>query len=259
MDPTDDALDCQEFAPCKEYTIDGLEMEFVYIEPGTFMMGAEADEQGSGSAEKPKHEVTLTNGFYLGKYEVTKGQWEAVMGTTPWAGRSYVIDDPDSPAVYVSWHDAREFIEEFKKREQGTFRLPTEAEWEYACRAGASTRFYWGDDPEYAAIGTYAWYAGNTWQASEKYAHVVGQKLPNSWGLYDMSGNVWEWCADRWGDYPADPVTDPLGPQTGSYRVLRGGGWYYNARNCRCANRFRYYPDHTNNNHGFRVALAPGE
>ncbi|MBN1441396.1 MAG: formylglycine-generating enzyme family protein, partial [Planctomycetes bacterium] len=132
--------------------------------------------------------------------------------------------------------------------------LPTEAEWEYACRAGTATRFYWGDDPTYSEIGSYAWYRGNAYDAGEEYAHVVGQKLPSAWGLYDMSGNVWEWCQDSYGAYPVGPVVDPAGSPTGAYRVIRGGSLNNGPRYCRSAYRGGIYPWRRGNDLGFRLA-----
>ena len=229
-------------------------LEMVWIRPGTFMMGRYSGEQDSETDEDPQHEVTLTQGFWMGKYEVTQAQWEAVMGTTPWSGQDYVLDDPDSPAVYVSWDDAQSFISSLNTLTGKTFRLPTEAEWEYACRAETATRFYWGDDPSYSTIGSYAWFYDNAYSAGQQYAHVVGQKLANDWGLYDMSGNVWEWCADWYGTYPSGSVTDPEGPASGSIRVKRGGGWHDYGYYCRSANRGRSYPSGADGNIGFRLA-----
>lgn len=274
VDPTPDDLNCDDVGDVCEsggenitISLGDTTLELVYCPPGTFDMGAKADEQDSSGCEKPLHRVTLTKGFYLGKYDVTKRQWDAVMPPHfPWAGMDYVLeedDDPEgqSPAVYVSWHDAQAFIDELNELGQGTFRLPTEAEWEYACRAGTTERFYWGDDSGYTAIGNYAWYGENAWDVYERYAHRVGQKLPNNWGLYDMGGNVWEWCED-WFDedyYSVSPGADPTGPVSGSIRVLRGGGWSDDAGYCRSAYRLRYRPGYTWLNIGFRVVLVPGQ
>ena len=230
-------------------------LEMVWIEPGTFMMGRYVGEKHSLGREAPQHEVTLTHGFWMGKYELTKAQWEAVMGTTPWSGKAYVSDEPKSPAVYVSWNDAQEFITALKGLTGKAFRLPTEAEWEYAYRAETKTRFYWGDDSSYTEIGDYAWWRGNVLDADEKYARRVGQKLPNAWGLYDMGGNVWEWCNDWYGSYSIDSATDPAGPSSGSGRVVRGGSWHLTAWYCRAAPRSKFSPDIRDNPLGLRLSL----
>ncbi|MCK5863066.1 MAG: formylglycine-generating enzyme family protein [Candidatus Hydrogenedentes bacterium] len=230
------------------------------IPAGSFMMGRYAGDQDSYDWEDPQHQVTLSQDFSLCKYELTKGQWQAVMGTTPWSGHSYVLDDLDSPAVYVSWNDAQSFITALNahitRTGQGsaTFRLPSEAEWEYACRAGTTTRFYWGDDPGYTPIDDYAWWYDNALDVNEYYAHVVGLKLPNAFGLYDMSGNVWEWCEDWYGAYSSGSVSNPEGPGRGSYRVFRGGSWYGYGYYCRSARRNGTYPTYTSNSFGFRLA-----
>ncbi len=227
-------------------------LTLVRIPAGSFLMGRNAGEQDSDPAEDPQHPVTISQDFYLGKHEVTKLQWEAVMGTTPWSGYQKVLNDPASPAVFVSWNDVQAFMAALNRQGLGTFRLPSEAEWEYACRAGTQTRFYWGDDQDYIRIGDYAWYWGNC--SSEQYAHVVGQKMSNAWGLHDMSGNVWEWCQDWYGPYSGEAATDPGGPVSGSYRVLRGGSWGYVDFNCRSAVRDWYDPDAGIFYYGFRLA-----
>ena len=217
---------------------EGVEMEFVWIGPGTFMMGSENGE----SNEKPVHEVQISQGFWLGKYEVTQGQWEAVMGTTPWSGEDHVRSNPSHPAVYISWNDVQRFIDKLNDAAgEVVYRLPSEAEWEYACRAGTSTRWSFGDDE--SQLGRYAWYRANAWEKNERYGHAVGTKRPNPWGLYDMHGNVWEWVQD-WYDsdyYNSSPRVDPPGPSTGSGRVFRGGYVYYGAQALRSAYR-SYYP-----------------
>jgi sulfatase modifying factor 1 len=186
---------------------------------------------------------------------VTKRQWEAVMGTRPWVGQPEVLDDPDSPAVYVSWDDAQAFIGAVNLLGQGTFRLPTEAEREYACRAGTTTRFHWGDDPACAQVGDYEWYLGNAGNVGQSYAHVVGLKLPNPWGLYDMNGNVEEWCQDWFSqEYPSEAVTDPVGPPSGVLRVLRCAGWFSDPRWCRSDDRGHNDPSFRHPGQGFRVA-----
>ncbi|MCD6185004.1 MAG: formylglycine-generating enzyme family protein, partial [Deltaproteobacteria bacterium] len=214
----------------KNFT-NSIGQKFVYIKPGTFMMGSPSGESGRDDDEK-QHKVTLTRGFYMQTTEVTQGQWKAVMGTRPWSGGKYVRDADNNPAVYISWKDAQEFIKKLNRKEGGgKYRLPTEAEWEYACRAGSTTRFCFGDSG--SQLGGYAWWDGNTDNVGEDYAHRVGAKKSNAWGLYDMHGNVWEWCQDWFGKYPSGSVTDPAGHSTGSVRVGRGGSWGSGARGCR--------------------------
>ncbi len=211
----------------------------VWVPSGSFDMGRYPGEQSSYSWEDPQHSVTVS-GFWMAKYELTKAQWTAVMSTTPWNGQSYVLNDPNSPAVYVSWNDAQSFITALNGLTGLTFRLPSEAEWEYACRAGTTTRFYWGDDPSYTAGNAYCWWRYNAWDVGEGYAHIVGLKTENAFGLYDMSGNVWEWCEDDWhSNYtgaPADGSAWVDSPR-GSNRVQRGGSWDLFGHNCRSAYR----------------------
>jgi formylglycine-generating enzyme required for sulfatase activity len=237
-------------------------LDMVWIPAGTFMMGRYPGEQDSYDDEDPQHEVTLTHGFWMGKYELTKAQWTAVMGTEPWSGRDYVLDHPDSPAVCVNWNDAQAFIAALNDYTGKTFRLPSEAEWEYACRAGTTTRFYWGDDPSYTVGDDYCWWEHNVRDVNEKYAHVVGQKLPNAWGLYDMSGNVLEWCEDdsheNYIGAPADGSAWVDSPR-GSYRVLRGGSWSsvdLDLRSCRSAARTGVYLAPFACRYGFRVVCV---
>ena len=204
----------------------GGEMAFVWIEPGVFQMGSPESERGRDSDEGPVHEVEISRGFWLGRYEVTQGQWEGVMGTTPWSGRDYVQSFSSHPAVYISWSDVQRFIGRLNAAAgEAVYRLPSEAEWEYACRAGTQTRWSFGGDE--SQRGDYAWYRANAWNVGERYAHEVGTKLPNPWGLYDMHGNVWEWVQDWYGSgyYNSSPRVDPPGPSSGSDRVVRGGGF----------------------------------
>jgi len=236
--------------------VNNLGMEFVYIKPGSFMMGSPSGESGRENDER-QHRVTLTKGFYMQTTEVTQGQWTEVMGTRPWSGKDYTQENANNPAVYVSWDNCREFIRLLNQKEGGSkYRLPTEAEWEYAARAGSTTRFCFGDSD--SQLGDYAWYRKNADGVGNKYAHGVRAKKPNAWGLYDMHGNVWEWLQDRYGDYPSGAVTDPTGPSSGSYRVNRGGSWNGSARRCRSANRLRYAPGNRSNRLGFRLARRAG-
>ena len=214
-------------------------IRFVWIPPGTLMMGAYGNEQDSDEDERPQHQVTLTQGFWLSKYEITKAEWTTVMATEPWRGGTWVMSNPHSPAVYMMWHDANDFIDALNAMGEGTFRLPTEAEWEYACRAGTETRFHYGDDPDYSKLDEYAWYGHDISSDGQRYAyaHVVGQKRPNAWGLYDMHGNVCEWCQDAYDTYRSVPQTDPQGPGDSWTRVVRGGAWSDPASACRSAAR----------------------
>lgn len=161
----------------------------------------------------------------------------------------------NNPVYYVSWNDCQAFIQNLNQLGQGTFRLPTEAEWEYACRAGTQTAFYWGEDSSYSQIREYAWYDGN----SSSKTHEVGTKLPNAWGLFDMSGNVWEWCQDWYGNYSSNSQVDPTGAVRGSSRVIRGGSWLAHARICRSAYRSGHSPVYWTAGLGFRLALSRTE
>ena len=220
------------------------------------MMGSPSSEAERDKDER-QHRVTLTKGFYLQTTEVTQGQWERVMESRPWSGKEYVRENDNNPAVYISWDDCQVFVRKLNQME-GTnkYRLPTEAEWEYAARAGSTTRFCFGESE--GALGNYAWYGKNAWGVGDKYAHAVGTKKPNAWSLHDMHGNVWEWCQDRYGDYPSGSVTDPKGPSGGSGRVNRGGGWLNSAGGCRSASRFRISPGIRGHFLGFRLAFSSG-
>jgi formylglycine-generating enzyme required for sulfatase activity len=216
-------------------------MTFNNIPAGTFTMGSPETEEGRSDNET-QHKVTITKTFYMQTTEVTQGQWKAVMGTEPWKFRHDVKEGPDYAATYVSWDDAIAYCKKLSEAEGKTYRLPTEAEWEYACRAGTETRWSFGDDEK--ALGDYAWYRENAWDIGEKYAHQVELKNPNAFGLYDMHGNVYEWCHDYYGDdyYKQSPANDPTGPTSGSFRVLRGGSfyWLHGARDTRSARHDGY-------------------
>jgi formylglycine-generating enzyme required for sulfatase activity len=224
------------------------------ITAGTFMMGS----TNGPLDEIPVHEVTIAQNFQLGVFPVTKLQWEAVMGTTPWSGLENVLEDPDSPATNVSWDDVQVFIEKLNGLTGETFRLPTEAEWEYACRAGTTTEFFFGDSDE--TLSDYAWWEGNARLVGENYAHVVGQKLPNAFGLFDIIGNSREWCED-WYDssyYETSPANDPTGPAVGSGggpgHLIRGGDARGSAFGCRSAKRDSFAPQSSEVFVGFRLA-----
>ena len=228
-----------------------------WISPGTFTMGSPEDEANRRVEEGPQTVVTLTRGFWMGKHTVTQGAYESVIGNNP----SSVTGDPNRPVEQVTWNDAVAYCEVLTQRERAAgripanwaYRLPTEAEWEYACRAGSTTRFSYGDDFGHAGLADYGWYSDN----SEHATHPVGQKLPNAWGLYDMHGNVEEWCHDLIGPYPGGEVTDPEGPTTGvPRRVVRGGFYNSFAWDCRSARRSAWGPDVWRFHIGFRVVVA---
>ncbi|MFA6107651.1 MAG: formylglycine-generating enzyme family protein [Candidatus Latescibacterota bacterium] len=218
----------------------GAEMEFVWIEPGTFTMGSPESEYGRFQDEGPQHEVRLTQGFWLAKYELTQAQWQAVMGTQPWSGQDYVVAEPSHPATHISWTDVQLLLQRLSQEAgEKIWRLPTEAEWEYACRAGTTTA--WSHGSGASQLYDYGWYDGNTQKVSKAYPHKVGTREPNPWGLYDMHGNVAEWCQDG-GDpkYPSEPRTDPVGPATTAYRFVRGGGFNSSAQSTRSATRYDF-------------------
>ncbi len=215
-------------------TFDGI--EFQWCPPGTFTMGSPESETDHDDDEA-QHVVTLSKGFWLSKYETTQTQWVTIMGSSP----SH-FDDPgneNNPVEQVTWEGAQDFIAALNASAgAGTYRLPTESEWEYAYRAGTAERFYWGDDAGETDIGNYAWYQPNSGDTT----HPVGEKMPNAWGLYDMGGNVNEWCQDFYGDYPAGPVTDPQGAAASEFRVIRGGGYDAGTAGCRAASRGMFNP-----------------
>ena len=234
-------------SPPKTITLElgsGTTMDFVLIPAGTFMMGAEA----SRADEVPVTKVTLTRPFYFGKYEVTQEQWQSVMSTNP----AY-YKGTNLPVEQVSWNAAQGFLTNLQERVKGyRFRLPTEAEWEYACRAGTTTQYSFGDGDE--ALPEYGWFTGN----GERKTHPVGEKKPNPWGLYDIHGNVWEWCQDWYAPYPGGEVTDPAGPPTGTNIVMRGGSWSHPSRDLQSSYRFgRFKRDFPFRSIGFRVVAVP--
>ena len=232
----------------------GVEMAFVWIPAGEFQMGSPSEESGRDSDEGPLHEVKISKGFYLGTYEVTQGQWESVMERRPWKGKAYVRSNSSHPVVYISWGDVQKFIGKLNAASgDSLYRLPSEAEWEYACRAGSTTRWSFGDSER--QLRHHAWYRTNAWDVGERYAHAVGRKGPNGWGLYDMHGNVWEWVQDWYGNsyYNRSPRVDPLGPSSGSDRVARGGAFNSSAQYVRSALRAYASPDHRYNAIGVRL------
>jgi len=236
----------------------GVTIRFVLIPAGSFTMGSHPTEPGSYKNEGPQRKVTISRSFHMSVTEVTQAQWLAVMGTEPWKNASLAADGPDHAANYITWNDAQTFCAAFSKLIGRTVRLPTEAEWEYACRAGSTTRFEHGDDAGYVRLGDYAWHQANASDKGNRYrhAHRVAARKPNAWGLYDMHGNVWEWCGDRYGESPArTAATDPAGPSTGAERVLRGGSWDSRGADCRSASRNRFAPHLRAGQTGFRVVV----
>ena len=245
----------EQYSPQQEYgggfsnqtiTVNGVSLEMVYVEGGTFDMGA-TSEQGSDTYkdEYPVHSVTL-GGYYIGKCEVTQELWEAVMGSNPSRFKG-----AQKPVERVNWNDCQEFVSRLNRLTGRTFRLPTEAEWEYAARGGNKSRHY-----KYSGsnnIFDVAWHKGNSGDKT----HAVGTKSPNELGIYDMSGNVYEWCSDWKGGYSAGAQTNPQGPSSGSYRVLRGGSWSRNAGYCRVSYRLNFFPDYSYDDYGLRLVLVP--
>ena len=246
---------------------------FVLVEVGSFTMGSPPSELGRGPRDETQHEVLLTRDFYLSEMEVTQAQWIEVMGSNPSWWYDCAVPNDDCPVDYVSWYSAVDYCNALSTlegldpayevdntnvswdRTANGYRLPTEAEWEYACRAGNYTAFYNGpitdtscDDPNLERIG---WYCGNNTPYNTK---EVGQKVPNALGLYDMSGNVFEWCWDWYDFYPRNAVTDPIGPDRGQVRVIRGGGFNDGASRCRSAYRYDESPRDARNNLGLRLA-----
>ena len=226
--------------------VNGVSFTMIAVEGGTFQMGA-TSEQGSdaGSDEYPVHSVTLSD-YYIGETEVTQELWEAVMGSNP----SYFSGNPQRPVEKVSWNDCQEFITRLNELTGKNFRLPTEAEWEYAARGGNESQGY-----KYSGsntIGNVAWYRDNSSSAT----HNVKTKSPNELGIYDMSGNVWEWCEDRYGSYSSGSQTNPTGPSSGFSRVLRGGSCYSYAKGCRVSLRGSRDSDTRFNGSGFRLAFS---
>ncbi len=248
----------------KQLTLDlgnGVTMKFVRIEPGEFVMGSPPGEKGRSDDEGPPHNVKISKAFYLGVTEVTQAQWKAVLGDEPWVGAVQPPSrrGPDFAASAVSWLEASKFAERLQAKSRRRVRLPTEAEWEYACRAGATTRLFYSEDPDYVDLGRYAWCyqtavsSGVTpWGFNP--VQEVAKKAPNPWGLYDVYGNVMEWCADWYGKYEAGETVDPKGPASGGHRVARGGSWTPGPGQCRSASRQHDSPGSVCAVYGVRVA-----
>jgi len=232
------------FSADRKTFTNSIGMDFTLIPAGEFDMGSPPDERDRYPMEGPVHRVNISNAFYMGKYEVTQKQWRDIMGNDP-SG----FEGDNLPVESVSWNDTQEFIKKLNDKEGvNKYRLPSEAEWEYAARAGTSTRYSFGDNE--SELGDYEWYNGNS--GSE--THDVGQKKPNPWGLFDSHGNVWEWVQDTWHDnYNGAPADGSAWEGDGSYRVFRGGRWYDLARYQRSANRNRNDADYSRDFLGFRL------
>jgi formylglycine-generating enzyme required for sulfatase activity len=245
----------------KELALDlggGVKLELRFISAGKFTLGSPATEAKRTENETP-HRVTLTQPFYMGKFPVTQEQYEALMGKNP-----SLIKAPRNPVEFVSWNDAQDFCTKLSKKSGKTVKLPTEAEWEYACRAGSTTAYYFGDNP--AALADYGWFSDNSDSKpgdkkafANKMTHPVGLKKPNAWGLYDMHGNVCEWCQDWVDKFTEQPAVDPQGPAAGKARVMRGGSCNLAAGDCRSAFRIAYPPERISGHvggFGFRVVVT---
>jgi formylglycine-generating enzyme required for sulfatase activity len=241
-----------------ELTLDlgkNVSMKLVLIPAGQFMMGSPPDEKGRSDKESPLHQVRITRPFYMAVTPVTQKQWKTVMSQLNTASGKFVQINDDNAMAMISWADANDFCRRLSAKTKQTVKLPTEAQWEYACRAGSQTRYYWGDDPDETSLPDYAWFDKNI--AGEQYPHRVAQKKPNAWGLYDMHGNVNQWCSDYEGSYPVRAVSDPIGPATGTFRVFRGGSFMTDYKLCRDAARNRNKPTVRVIDNGLRVIVIP--
>ena len=252
---TNQSLDSQHSTPQTHPTVsdntisipvkDGISIDMVRVEAGTFTMGATPEMKNPNNDEKPTHRVTLTNDYYISKYEVTQALWQAVMGKKP-----SKFKGDNLPVEQVSWDDCQKFINKLNRITGKKFRLPTEAEWEYAARGGKKSRGY-----QYSGsnnLSDVAWYYNNSGEKT----HAVGSKQANELGIYDMSGNVWEWCQDWYGEYNSSSQVNPIGANSGPYRVYRGASWSKAARLCRSSCRDCYMPSYRDFNIGLRLVLS---
>jgi formylglycine-generating enzyme required for sulfatase activity len=245
-----DAVHAEKNAPPKNF-VNSLGMKFVWISPGKFVMGSPKEEKERES--EIQHKVTLTKGFYMGATTVTQEEWQALMGNNP----SHFTGQKNLPVDSVSWDDCQQFIKKLRDQDKKLYRLPTEAEWEYACRAGTTTPFYLGENISTEQVnynGDHT-YADSKQGVNRKKSTPVGSFPANRWGLHDMHGNVWNWCQDWHADYPQKDVVNPQGPDAGRVRVLRGGSWYYEPGYCRSAHRHVGGPDVRYANVGFRACF----
>jgi sulfatase modifying factor 1 len=238
----------------KHYT-NNIGMKFVWIPPGTFLMGTPKEEVGRDPNET-QHKVTMTKGFYMGVYTVTQEQWQEVMGNNP----SYFKGEKNLPVETVSWDDSQDFLKKLREKDKDKkgYRLPTEAEWEYACRAGTTTPFHFGEtiSTDQANYRGDLVYGNGKKGAYRQKTMPVGSFPANAWGLYDMHGNGFQWCQDWYGDYPQNDTVDPRGPENGQDRVLRGGSWYLGPVHCRSAFRARARSGERYYLFGFRVCFS---
>ncbi len=236
-------------------------MELTRLLAGECWIGSSHDEPGHKDNEAPRHKATFSRDFFIGIHEVTQGQWMELMNTAPWSGKDFFKSGADYPASYVSHAEAVEFCRLLSEAEGRTFRLPSAAEWEYACRAGTETPFHYGDDAE--ALVEYDWFYDNCRMPGrlERYPHKVGQKKPNPWGLYDMHGNVREWVIDWFGQYDKGNEVDPVVDQQGhaQFRTVRGGSWFAEAKECRSAVRDGQPESKQIHFIGFRVVMEVPE
>ena len=249
-----------------EIVENSIGMKLASIPAGEFLMGSPATDIDRDGDER-QHIVRITRPFRLGVHEVTQGEWTAVMEAAPWKGQLFVNEGDRHPVTYVGWEDATEFCRNLTEKERlagllkagESYRLPTEAEWEYACRAGSETRYHFREDER--SIRAYAWYRANSFNFDGNYTREVGLKRMNAWGLFDMHGNVDEWCSDWYGEeyYRESPGADPQGPSLGIRRVIRGGACGDSARNVRSAARGEIEPSNRNFYLGFRVARGSGQ
>jgi formylglycine-generating enzyme required for sulfatase activity len=238
--------------PTKHFT-NSIGMKFVWIPPGTFLMGSPKEER-ERQANETQHKVTLTKGIYMGVYAVTQEEWQAIMGKNP----SHFKGEKKLPVEMVSWDDCQDFIKKLREKDKKLYRLPSEAEWEFCCRAGTKTPFHFGetistDQANY--LGTSRVYGNGKKGVHRKKTTPVGSFPANAWGLYDMHGNVWQWCQDWYGDYSQKDVVDPLGTGKGERRVRRGGSWAYYPQTCRSAFRSGIGPGYRSGDVGFRLCF----
>ena len=236
-------------ARCKSL-VTTLHEDMVKIAEGSYLMGSNEGEDD----ERPIHNV-IVDSFFLAKHEITQQQWVEIMETQPWKDLEYVREGDNYPAVNVTWYDVKQFIRKLNLISGEHFRLPTEAEWEYACRAGSNTKYAHGSLK--MGLAHYAWFYDNAFKKDERYAHEVGTLKPNKWELFDMMGNVYEWCSDWYSRnyYNKCPVNNPQGPLYGKYKVVRGGDWSLTDYFLRVASRRYYSPHFKDINLGFRLAM----